>query len=219
MLARYGAARARAGGCAGALTRPRAGLDGTGGPTRVPVRTRVPTRTFFELPNVSALAGEQTYKLSRVLRHRPDRLYAVVSDIDAYERFIPYCKRSKVTARDGAGEPAEATLGVGWQSFDESFESRLTCTRPTVVVAEALNRTVFRTLYTRWTLAPAAGGRHTRVDFELRFWFQNPLYNAAASSFGGAVSELMIAAFEKRARELDLEDRRAAREAKRRECT
>ncbi|ODV90520.1 hypothetical protein CANCADRAFT_107218 [Tortispora caseinolytica NRRL Y-17796] len=131
-------------------------------------------------------------------------MYAIISNVDSYSEFIPYCVESTVTAKDTkTGQPAAATLRVGWKNFDESFESKLTCVTPHTVIAEALNNSVFDTLYSEWTLKPIpAKPNLTKVHLNLVFKFNNPIYNTVSNVFAPTVTELMIRAFTDRAKQL-----------------
>lgn len=63
------------------------------------------------------------------------RLYELVADVGSYNKFIPFCTRSRVLGRreplrglttpDGFSMDAELT--VGFLSFTESYVSRVTC--------------------------------------------------------------------------------------------
>ncbi|KAK9452408.1 dehydrase and lipid transport-domain-containing protein [Limtongia smithiae] len=158
-------------------------------------------RHFFSFPRIpSASQSPQTVSLARTLPHPPRLLYSVVSDVDSYSAFVPYCVTSIVTHRDPVTQqPAKATLRVGWKAFDESFESVLTCVEGASVIAESHKHSLFKTLYTRWQIFPHPQRTDRgRVVLELKFEFANPLYNAVSASFAPAVAQIMIEAFEKR---------------------
>ncbi|KAK9475615.1 dehydrase and lipid transport-domain-containing protein [Lipomyces japonicus] len=140
----------------------------------------------------------QTFSLTRTLPHSAELLYKVVSNVNEYHKFIPYCTDSEITARDEkTQQPRKATLKVGWNNFAESFESELTCEEPHLVIAQS-NHTMFEVLFTRWKIRPV-GKNSCRVALDLKFTFSNPLYNLASASFAPTATKLMIEAFEKRA--------------------
>lgn len=158
-----------------------------------------------------------------------ESLYTAVADVDSYDQFIPYCKRSTITALDPHTKlPEKATLDVGWGDFFEEFESILTYDgnfiptkeytvpadgnmgkfKTTVasksVTAEAANSTMFKKLYTKWTLSPIPNHQDKcAVNFELEFCFNSNLYNAVSKSFGPKLANTMIKAFTERAKKLN----------------
>lgn len=127
-----------------------------------------------------------------------------MADVDSYDKFLPYCLESKITSFDKkTSKPSRAILKVGWQQFEESFESKLKYTESSVV-AEAANPQMFNELYTKWTVRPVKGNDHKCVvDFALRFSFNNPLYNSVSSNFGPSIASMMVQAFQDRAEELE----------------
>lgn len=141
----------------------------------------------------------QTYRIKRVLNIPAPLMYSVVGDVQQYHEFVPYCRRSHVTAQEN-GRPSRATLIVGWDSIEEEFESRLAYT-PTTVVAEAANNNMFRELKCEWTVKPVQDDK-CMADLKLTFAFQNNMYNLVSKAAGPAVSRAMIHAFSQRAEKL-----------------
>lgn len=151
--------------------------------------------------------------------------------MDSYDQFLPYCQKSTITSTDPETNlPTRATLDVGWGNFFEKYESILTYTSrfrstssysadPSArteyvdpdknitkksVTAEAANSTMFKKLYTKWTIMPVP--KHPEkcaVNFELEFCFNSNLYNAVSKNFGPSLAEVMVKAFTERAKELD----------------
>ncbi|KAK7203226.1 dehydrase and lipid transport-domain-containing protein [Myxozyma melibiosi] len=168
-------------------------------------------RSFFAFPGTDSQV--QKVSLTRTLPYSPSLLYSVVSNVDDYSTFVPYCTSSKITQLDSAsGQPSRAMLRVGWQTFEEEFESELTCDEPNSVIAESSKHSLFKILYTRWRIFPVAPTPTTsstqssptsstsqgRLVLDLKFQFESPLYNAVSAQFAPAVAQIMIEAFEKR---------------------
>ncbi|KAK2065667.1 polyketide cyclase/dehydrase and lipid transporter [Colletotrichum caudatum] len=174
-----------------------------------------PRRPFFNLPNLSA-TEPQTLTASRTMPYPSAQLYDVISDVDAYDCFVPYCAQSRVTqwtAPDASGRrwPLQADLRVGWGGFEETFTSRLHCVPGKSVEAVSgadvegaspgnggEGGAVFRSLVTKWQLRPLTSGTGTEVDLVIRFQFANPLYSAVSAAVSEKVAGVMIQAFEKR---------------------
>ncbi|KAG6821248.1 hypothetical protein H0H93_002358 [Arthromyces matolae] len=185
------------------------------------------TRTFFSLPNLSELApwnsGSeiQKYHERKVLPFGQKELYQLVSDVESYHHFIPFCTGSRIVSRsqsltkihdDRVPLPIsmEAELTVGFLTFTESYISRVTCRPYESVEAVASTSTpLFKTLTTTWRFHPAArtleqpnlapiGQKSTLVTLDLEYAFANPLHASVSSAFFGQVSKLMVKAFEDR---------------------
>ena len=117
--------------------------------------TRSLTRALFSFPNISSSPlveskvetyNEQKlfpYVLSSIIlaladsepikSYRAKELYAIVSDVALYPRFIPFCLDSQIdsSAHQRAMQEktvVDAKLTVGFLNFKESHVSVLTCT-------------------------------------------------------------------------------------------
>ncbi len=182
--------------------------------------------SFFSLPGLPGSSASTTQHLTatRTLPYPIPALYTLISDVDSYSSFVPYCSTSKVTQwskpdpeHDDRRWPTQADLHVGWGGFNEVFTSRLRCV-PNVSV-EAVSggpqeaaSAVFRSLVTRWSLREATRPSHsqtssataspaTEVHLSLKYEFANPLYAAVSAAVSDKVAGMMIEAFEQRARE------------------
>jgi len=99
--------------------------------TRVP-----PRRTFISLPGTEP----QSLQATRILPYKASSIYTLISDIDSYSTFVPYCLESRVTewskpCSEGKKWPQKADLKVGWGGFEETFTSSLFCVPNEVVEA------------------------------------------------------------------------------------
>ncbi|VEU21201.1 DEKNAAC102154 [Brettanomyces naardenensis] len=145
--------------------------------------------------------GCQSYVVRKRFPFPQELVYGVVSSVDQYESFIPFCERSFVTERDGEGEPSVAGLQVGFREFDEEFTCELKCKRPTVVRAKSMSHSLFRFLETEWTIEPL-GENVCNVEMKLKYDFRSSLYNRVSSLFAGKVATVMTKSFEKRSYEV-----------------
>jgi len=185
--------------------------------------TRTLTRTLFSLPKVPSFSPSEseaeTYDEQKVLPYRPSELYAIVSDIASYPRFIPFCTNSRIdlsAQRKAMREKTvlNAELTVGFLDVKESYESVVTCIPFKSVEATASSSTpLFKTLTTAWRFQsrsqsptfksedgsdPADPPGPTLVTFSLAYQFANPIHAGLSCVFFGRVSNLMIEAFEDR---------------------
>lgn len=167
------------------------------------------------LRSYSILSSVQTFKASRSVNAPPHILFGVVADVDKYQQFLPYVSDSFISKRDPNGLAAEAGLRVSWRSYTETFTCSLLCAKDEHVVAELTNCPMFDLLHTEWRFTPLPNrftkDVSTRVDFDLRYKFANPLYNTVLSLFQKQLSDIMIKEFEKRALHLKLASKVAGR--------
>jgi coenzyme Q-binding protein COQ10 len=98
-------------------------------------------RTF--LPN--PFTPNQTLTATRTLRYPTSVVYDIISDVDSYHKFLPFCQGSQVTktshpASDGKCYPEEAKLLVGFNGdISEEFTSRIYCVPNRIVEAVSGN--------------------------------------------------------------------------------
>lgn len=96
------------------------------------------TRTFIGNPFSST---PQSLVATRTLPYDASVLYSIISDVNSYSHFVPFCQKSLVTKtsspdKDGNTWPEEAQLVVGFNSdISESFYSRIYCDPGRVVEA------------------------------------------------------------------------------------
>ena len=68
------------------------------------------------------------FETRRPVKHSPDRMYALVADIERYPEFLPLCEALTIRSRrerDGK-ELLLADMTVGYKAIRETFTSRVT---------------------------------------------------------------------------------------------
>ncbi|CAG8444451.1 572_t:CDS:2 [Acaulospora morrowiae] len=161
-------------------------------------------RSFFNLSD--NLSSRSSYTGYKVVGYTQEQLYDVVSNIDEYHMFIPFCTNSKVlkTKHFDVKKILTAALEVNFVGFSETYVSEVTCERPRYVQAIASSDALFRHLTTLWQFTPheASPSMHCNLNFSLEFEFASPIHAQLAKTFFGQVSDLMVTAFEKRCEEI-----------------
>ncbi|KAI9276238.1 hypothetical protein BY458DRAFT_472795 [Sporodiniella umbellata] len=159
-------------------------------------------RQFFSLPNF--LSTQRQYSERKLLNFSQNQLYNVVSNIDDYHRFVPFCTHSKVYSQQTVTASTvvlQAELGVGFKLFKEKYMSKVTCQKPRLVQAVAADGSLFNDMITRWQFTPntssleAADYPSCWVDFSIEFDFASPLHAQTSSVFFDKVSSLTLQAF------------------------
>ena len=85
--------------------------------------------SFF---NQSAFSDKtKEYNGRKLVGFSMEEMYQVVSDVENYKNFVPFCKRSEVTER----KPGflKGQLSIGFPPISESYVSAVTLIRPRLV--------------------------------------------------------------------------------------
>lgn len=138
-----------------------------------------------------------THAEKRFLPYRPEEMFDLVAGVDRYPEFLPWCKATRITRREG--NVFYADLVVAFKVFRERFSSKVTLHDKSLIDVEYINGP-FRYLNNHWKFDPAPGG--CIVDFYVDFEFRSKiLQNLIGLLFNEAVQR-MVAAFEARAHQL-----------------
>lgn len=144
------------------------------------------------------------HHVTKLLPYRPDELFALVGDVQAYPEFVPWLTAMRTWNHRPEGEGADsfdAEVQVGFSFLKERFATHVRRDAKSRIVDVGLLSGPFRKLENRWRFHEAPGGG-TRVEFDIDFAFKSKLLEALlAANFHTAVERLM-SCFEDRARAL-----------------
>ena len=147
-------------------------------------------RTFFSSPT-------QKFTANRILPHSQEEVYKIISNIDSYSTFVPFCVSSRVTQHlDDL--PVKADLTIGYKDYLESFTSHVRCSPPEKVEAVASGHPLFERLVTAWRLQKS-GSEQCQIHLDIEYKFANPLYGALSQAVLPKVAGQIITAFEEHA--------------------
>ena len=133
----------------------------------------------------------------RFLPHTPEQLFDLVADVEQYPHFLPWCVGATVSKRREDGFLAE--MIIGFKMLRERFLSRVDIDRPHRIDVSHY-RGPFKHLRNHWIFEPVEGG--CMVDFWVDFEFKSRLLDRLIGGLFHEAVRVMVAAFEKRAREL-----------------
>lgn len=140
------------------------------------------------------------HHVEKVLPYRPEQLFQLVGNVDAYPEFVPWIQSMRTwNARtDGEGVTlVDAQAGVGFAFLKEKFSTRVRRDAQARQIDVTLLSGPFRHLTNRWRFVEVPGG--TRIEFDIDFEFKSRLLaGLLAANFHHAVDRLM-ACFEARA--------------------
>ena len=130
------------------------------------------------------------------LPHTADQLYDLVSDIEDYPNFLPWCVGLRVTNREE--NVIRADMVVGFRMLREKFTSRVTLTPKRRIDVEYLDGP-FRYLENRWLFLEKEGG--CELDFFIDVEFRSRFLRQILEPLFHQAGRRMVGAFETRAAE------------------
>ena len=135
---------------------------------------------------------------SAIVGHSAAQMYALVEDIEAYPRFLPWCTAAVVHERTGGS--TRATLTVGVRGLRQAFTTRNTNT-PGEAIDMALVEGPFRSFGAAWrfhALAPDA----CRIEFVLEYEFASRAASRLLEPLFDRMADTMVDAFARRAEQV-----------------
>ena len=189
------------------------------------------SRSFFSLPNSipssssppssssSSSSSSKRHYERRLLKYTNEQLFDVVSNINEYSIFVPWCKESKIISdttttsitnnnnddkinnnnnNNNNNRTILADLVVGFGLFNERYSSNVLLQYPYKITATSTQTSLLEYLKTEWTFTKADDPKSCWVIFQIDFKFKSPLYNHVSDLFMKEVVNNMVHAFETR---------------------
>lgn len=126
--------------------------------------------------------------------HERAQMFELVSDVESYPEFLPWCNGAKILTR--GDDELTATLLLSRAGVQSRFSTRNRSVEDRQIDIELLDGP-FDHLRGRWRFESRES--QTRVSLELRYQFSNPMFGFL---FSGAVEDIasdLIQAFKRRA--------------------
>lgn len=138
-----------------------------------------------------------THAEQKYLPYSVEQMFDLVSDVEKYGEFLPWCVACRKTEENG--NMIEADLIIGYKMIREKFKSRVTLQYPDHIRVEYLEGPM-KNLSNEWKFLPEGEG--CIIDFYVDFEFKNPMLQGLITMFFDKAVTKMVSAFEKRADEL-----------------
>lgn len=129
-------------------------------------------------------------------------MYAVVSDVEKYPSFLPWCTALRVLSREHVKEREilSAQMAVAYGALREKYTSRVVLDAKEHRIDVIQTEGPFRQLENHWHFTPEGEG--CCIDFSITFEFKSRILNAVVGNKFEKVFLKMADAFEARARAL-----------------
>lgn len=126
------------------------------------------------------------------------QMYDLVADVARYPEFLPWCLATRI--RSQTDEQIIADMVIGFKMIREKYTSEITLTKNHKVEIVYKNGP-FKYLNSHWIFEPDPEGGCT-IDFYVDFEFKSALLQKIIGTVFNEAVQLMISAFEKRAKSL-----------------
>ncbi len=148
-----------------------------------------------------------THAETRYLPYAPDQLFDLVADVERYPEFLPWCVAARIRRRDG--DIFFADLVIGFKMIRERYTSKVCLDRAGQRIDVHYTEGPFHHLNNHWIFVPAPDGG-TDINFFVDFEFRSKLLQKVIGALFNEAVRMMVASFEKRARQLYGADGRTA---------
>lgn len=145
-------------------------------------------------------------KKSVLLSYSAPQMYALVTTVPDYPKFLPWCERAEVLASDAGGMTAR--LHLAYHGVRHAFTTRNEHVAGESVVVSLVDGP-FSRLDGTWRFHPlalgggsAADATDCRVEFELRYAFSSLALEAVVSPVFDRIANSLVDAFVKRAEQV-----------------
>jgi len=139
-----------------------------------------------------------THAEQRNLPYSPEQLFKLVSEVERYPEFLPWCLSSRIIKRDG--DTFFADLVIGYGPVREKFTSKVILKPHSTIRVEYLQGPM-KYLSNKWEFIPCDNGSCI-IDFYVDFEFRNPVFQKLMGVFFNEIVRRMVGAFEDRAKAL-----------------
>ncbi|GAA6141035.1 type II toxin-antitoxin system RatA family toxin [Hydrogenophaga sp. 5NK40-0174] len=140
----------------------------------------------------------KTIEKSVLLWHSPHEMFALVTDVQHYPDFLPWCDHGKVIERTDDGMVAE--VGMAISGLKQSFTTRNRHIEDREVHLELVDGP-FSQLEGQWIFTPLGDGqqRACKVEFKLSYGFASATLAKLVGPVFDKIASSLVDAFVKRA--------------------
>ena len=135
---------------------------------------------------------------SALVHYSNDEMFALVSDIEAYPQFLPWCSGARVLSREQ--DEMIASIGFAVSGVSKSFTTRNRL-KPGREISMQLVEGPFSQLEGRWRFIPL-GDAGSKISLFLEYDFSSKMVSLAVGPVFNKIANTLVDAFQKRAVEV-----------------
>ena len=138
---------------------------------------------------------------SVLIWYSPEEMFDLVTAVEKYPEFLPWCDRARVVEEDSAGMVAE--VGIAFGGIRQSFVTR-NDHEPGRRVQMHLLKGPFSRLEGDWNFLPVGDGsqRACKVELKMSYGFNSAALAAVVGPVFGRIAGSLVEAFVKRAEQV-----------------
>jgi ribosome-associated toxin RatA of RatAB toxin-antitoxin module len=143
----------------------------------------------------------KTVHKSVLIWYSPHEMYVLVTDVNRYAEFLPWCEHARVVDQHEGGMTAE--MGISFGGVRQTFSTRNTHIVDSQVAMELLNGP-FSRLDGQWNFGAVGDGSHRacKVELTLNYGFDSPTLSKLVGPVFDKIAASMVDAFVKRAQQV-----------------
>ena len=143
----------------------------------------------------------KTVHKSVLIWYSPHEMYNLVTDVNRYSQFLPWCEHARVVEEHEDGMTAE--MGIAFSGVRQTFSTRNLHIPDSEVRMQLLNGP-FSQLEGQWNFTPLGDGsqRACKVELTLNYGFDRSALSAVVSPVFDKIASSMVDAFVKRAKQV-----------------
>ena len=140
------------------------------------------------------------FDVTRRVSHSPDKMFALVADVEQYPRFLPLCEALTVRSRrEREGRTVlVADMTVGYKAIRETFTTQVLLKPDENAIEVKYIDGPFKYLSNEWRFTPAESGG-SDVHFAIDYEFRSRILGAMMGAMFDRAFRMFADAFEKRA--------------------
>lgn len=140
---------------------------------------------------------------SVLLWYSPREMYDLVTDVEAYPQFLPWCDRAEVL--EGHADGVTARIGLAYMGVRHAFTTRNVQLAPERVAVQLVDGP-FSVLEGRWLFhglsRPGAEEMACKIEFDLRYAFASKALETVVSPVFDKVADTFVDSFVRRAEDV-----------------
>ncbi len=138
---------------------------------------------------------------SVLIWYSPQEMFALVTDIGQYPRFLPWCDQARIVQQEASGMVAE--VGILFGGVRQSFTTRNIHTNQQRIDMELLQGP-FSNLHGQWNFLTLGDGsqRACKVELTLQYGFDNATLAKLVGPVFDKIASSLVDAFVKRAQQV-----------------